>query len=57
MLQDLVRLEQDHRRGKVDAARYGRRREELVQALEHIYGALDEDGVGPEPTGKAGVAA
>jgi len=57
LLQDLVRLEQDHRRGKVDAARYGRRREELVQALEHIYGALDEDGVGPDPTGKAGVAA
>lgn len=57
MLQDLVRLEQDHRRGKVDAARYRTRREELVQVLEHIYGALDEDGVGPEPTGKAGVAA
>ena len=57
LLQDLVRLEQDHRRGKVDAASYRTRREELVQVLEHIYGALDEDGVGPEPTGKAGVAA
>jgi hypothetical protein len=29
----------------------------VVQVLEHIYGALDEDGVGPEPTGQAGVAA
>ena len=57
MLQDLVRLEQEHRRGKIDSARYGARREALVQALEHVYGALDEEGAGPEPTGKAGVAA
>ncbi len=57
LLQDIVRLEQDHRRGKVDGARYGARREELVQALEHVYGALDEEGAGPEPAGKAGVAA
>lgn len=57
MLQDLVRLEQDHRRGKIDGARYTARREELVQALEHVYGALDEDGAGPQPAGKAGVAA
>ncbi len=57
LLQDLVRLEQDHRRGKMDAARYAARREELVQALEHVYGALEEDGTGPEPAGKAGVAA
>ena len=55
MLQDLVRLEQDHRRGKVDGVRYGARREELMQALEHVYGALDEDGAGPDPAGKAGV--
>jgi len=55
LLQDLVRLEQDHRRGKVDGTRYGARREELLQALEHVYGALDEAGAGPEPAGKAGV--
>ena len=41
LLQDLVRLEQDHRRGRVDAARYGERRQALIEALEHVYGALD----------------
>lgn len=56
LLQDLVRLEQDHRRGRADGVRYAARREELVRALEHIYGALEED-TNPEPTGKAGVAA
>jgi hypothetical protein len=41
LLQDLVRLEQDHRRGRLDAARYGERRQALMEALEHVYGALD----------------
>jgi hypothetical protein len=57
LLQDLVRLEQDHRRGRVDAARYGRRREELVAALEHVYGALDTIDPGAGPAGRAGLAA
>ena len=56
MMQDLVRLENDHRKGKVDASRYGTRREELIAALEHIYGALDSDDAGP-PTSLAGLAA
>ena len=51
--QDLVRLEQEHRRGKVDARRYAERREDLLAALEHVYGALDEDGAGPEPSSAA----
>jgi hypothetical protein len=41
LLQDLVKLEQDHRRGRLDAAKYGERRQALVEALEHVYGALD----------------
>jgi hypothetical protein len=39
-MQELVRLEQDHRRGKVDAARFAARREELIAALEGVYAAL-----------------
>jgi hypothetical protein len=58
LFQDLVRLEQDHRRGKVDEPRYAVRREELLQALENVYGALDDDDTGPEPAARrAGVAA
>jgi hypothetical protein len=41
LLQDLVRLEQDHRRGRVEPARYGARREDLLKALEQIYSELD----------------
>ena len=57
IFQELVRLEADHRRGKTDEARYTGRREELVEALEHIYGALDSDETSPDPAGRAGVAA
>ncbi|HUR35490.1 MAG TPA: hypothetical protein VM032_16925 [Vicinamibacterales bacterium] len=57
LFQDLVRLEHDHRRGKVEGARYSGRREELLQNLEHVYGALDEGDAGPEPANRAGVAA
>jgi len=52
-----VRLEQEHRRGRINEARYSARREELLAALENIYGALDEDGTGPDPATRAGVAA
>lgn len=47
LLNDLVRLEQDRRHGKVDDRRYTSRREELVAALEQIYGALDSDDADP----------
>jgi hypothetical protein len=57
LFQDLVRLEQDHRRGRINEPRYSARREELLATLENIYGALDEDGTGPEPATRAGVAA
>ena len=41
LLQDVVKLEQEHRRGRLDAARYAERRQALMEALEHVYGALD----------------
>jgi hypothetical protein len=43
LFDELVRLETDHRNGRGDHGRYVSRREELVTALEHIYGALDVD--------------
>jgi hypothetical protein len=53
LFNDLVKLEHDSRSGKVGATRYGSRREEIVTALEHIYGALDSDDHGPEPVDRA----
>jgi hypothetical protein len=57
LFQDLLRLETDHRRGRGDPSRYATRRQELVAALEHVYGALDTDDTGPEPANRTGVAA
>lgn len=55
---ELVRLEREHRQGRGDRGRYAARREELVGALEHLYGALDGGGdTGPGPEGRAGLAA
>jgi hypothetical protein len=54
LLADLVRLENESRtRRAVDPTRYASRREELVTALERIYGALDSDDTGPEPVDRA----
>jgi hypothetical protein len=53
LLADLVRLERDQR----DDPRYRTRREEIMAALEQVYGALDSDGVSPGPGNTAGVAA
>jgi hypothetical protein len=50
---ELVRLESDHRAGRTNDARYAARREELVTALEHVYGALDSDDTTPEPADRA----
>lgn len=57
MLNDLVRLERDRHSHKIDDQRYATRREELITALEHVYGALDTDDAGPEPADRAGLAA
>jgi len=54
---DLVRLENDHRSGRVDERRYASRREELLTALEQIYAALDSHDTGPQPADRAGLAA
>jgi hypothetical protein len=56
LFNELVRLENDHRRGKIDVRRYAPRREELVAALEQVYSALDSHDAGPEPA-RAGLAA
>ena len=53
LLAELVRLERDHG----DDGRYRARREEIVSALEQVYGALDADGLTPGPGNTAGVAA
>ena len=42
---DLVRLENDRRSGRADERRYAARREQIVTALEQVYGALDRDDV------------
>jgi hypothetical protein len=39
---DLVRIEQEHRAGGLDDARYAVRRRDLVAQLERIYGELDQ---------------
>lgn len=57
LFQELVRLENDRRRGKGDVPRYTARREELLAQLEHVYGALESEGASPDPTGRPGVAA
>lgn len=55
LFQDLVRLETEHRHGR--GARYATRREELLAALERVYGALDTDDTSPEPADRTGLAA
>jgi len=46
LFNDLVRLENDHRKGKIDDRRYATRREEIVAPLEQVYGALDSHSAG-----------
>jgi hypothetical protein len=54
LLNELARLERDER----DHPRYKARREDILAALEHIYGALDAgEGVTPGPGKTTGVAA
>ncbi|MGE5245423.1 MAG: hypothetical protein ACM3SQ_14445 [Betaproteobacteria bacterium] len=57
LFNELVRLEREHRQGRGDPSRYTARREELVGALEHLYGVLDDDETAPDPTDHAGLAA
>ena len=56
LLSDLVRLETERRQGRLDEERYETRREDLLQSLERVYGALDEE-LGPAPVDRPGAAA
>jgi hypothetical protein len=56
LFNDLVRLENDRRQGRVDERRHATRRDELMASLENVYGALDDDH-GPEPAAGPGLAA
>jgi hypothetical protein len=57
LFQDLVSLEQEQRRGRLEASRYASRREELVAALEDVYSALGSDDRSPGPADRPGLAA
>ena len=57
LFNELARLEQDHRGGRVDDRRYAPRREELVSSLEAIYNALESHEPVADPAGRAGVTA
>jgi hypothetical protein len=49
---ELVSLEDQHRRGRVDEGRYQARRTTLVSQLERVMGELDQPtAYGPQPTG------
>ncbi len=55
LLGELARLEKDRRSGRVDDRRAASRREELVASLEQIYGALDTEDAGLDPTDRSGL--
>jgi hypothetical protein len=57
LFQELVRLEDERRGGRVELARYAARREELLSALENLYGALDTEESPPGPADRPGLAA
>lgn len=57
LFQELVKLEADALKGRADPVRDTARREQLLGELEHIYGALDTDDIGPGPADRAGRAA
>jgi hypothetical protein len=53
---ELARLEHERKQGRPDDGRYGSRREEILAALEQVYGALDADGAPSDAASAAGVA-
>ena len=53
LFQDLVRLEHDHRRGRVDAARYAHAREELLAVARERLRRARQRRTGPEPAKRA----
>jgi hypothetical protein len=57
LFNELIRLEHEYRGGRADERRYRTRREELLAALENVYGALDSDESAPDPADHARVGA
>ena len=52
LLAELVRVEQEFRSGRLDPRKHAARRDELIGALEPLYGALDIDAAAaPEASG------
>jgi hypothetical protein len=49
---ELAKLEDQHRSGRVDPARYHSKRHHLITELERIYGELDDTLGPPKPTGE-----
>jgi hypothetical protein len=56
LFDELIRLEQDHRAGRLDGQRYAMRREDLLASLEQVYGALDSDDAGTGRLDRASLA-
>jgi hypothetical protein len=50
LLNELVRVEQDYRSGRVDASRHAARREDLIHTLEPLYASLDDSTALPSET-------
>jgi hypothetical protein len=55
LMAELVRVEEQHRAGSLDAARHATRHGELVDQLERVYGELDQQ-VGPAERGQGSAA-
>ena len=55
LFMDLVKVERQHRAGKIGATKHKSRRTELFRALERVYQRLEEDAAPAVPTG-AGAA-
>ena len=53
LFNELTHLEHDHRHARGDGRRYALRREELVDSLEQVYGALDSHGDESDSTDRA----
>ena len=48
---DLVKVERQHRDGKIGPTKHRSRRAELFRALERLYQRLEDEDVAPEPVG------
>ena len=55
LFMDLVKVERQHRAGRIGATKHKSRRAELFRALERVYQRLEEDAAAAVPTG-AGAA-